>query len=82
LISRRVTPLILFLAAFATLLSVAAARGRQAPGSPPTPPPGQGTSPETAPPPESVPPPLPPGPAPDLDLVFTNHVVGWIEPCG
>jgi hypothetical protein len=29
-----------------------------------------------------VPPPLPAGPAPDLNLVFTSQVVGWIEPCG
>jgi hypothetical protein len=27
-------------------------------------------------------PPLPPGPAPDLDLVFTAQVAGWLEPCG
>jgi len=26
--------------------------------------------------------PLPGGPAPDLDLVFTSQVIGWIEPCG
>ncbi len=25
---------------------------------------------------------LPAGPAPDLDLVFTSQVIGWIEPCG
>ncbi|MFQ5878376.1 MAG: hypothetical protein ACE5JH_11955 [Acidobacteriota bacterium] len=25
---------------------------------------------------------LPGGPAPDLDLVFTAQVLGWIEPCG
>jgi hypothetical protein len=29
-----------------------------------------------------VAPPLPPGPAPDLNLVFTSQVVGWVEPCG
>jgi hypothetical protein len=23
-----------------------------------------------------------PGPAPDLDLLFTAQVAGWIEPCG
>jgi hypothetical protein len=28
------------------------------------------------------PPPLPTGPAPDLDLVFTSQVIGYIEPCG
>jgi hypothetical protein len=27
-------------------------------------------------------PPLPAGPAPDLDLVFTAQVAGWLEPCG
>ena len=27
-------------------------------------------------------PPLATGPAPDLDLVFTSQVVGYIEPCG
>ena len=27
-------------------------------------------------------PPLPGGPAPDLDLVFTGQVVGYVEPCG
>lgn len=28
------------------------------------------------------PPLLPAGPAPDLSLVFTSQVVGWVEPCG
>ena len=28
------------------------------------------------------PPPLPTGPAPDLNLVFTGEVVGYVEPCG
>jgi hypothetical protein len=27
-------------------------------------------------------PPLPGGPAPDLALVFTDQVVGYVEPCG
>jgi hypothetical protein len=27
-------------------------------------------------------PPLPGGTAPDLDLVVTSQVAGWIEPCG
>lgn len=27
-------------------------------------------------------PPLPGGPAPDLDLVFTAQVDGYVEPCG
>jgi hypothetical protein len=27
-------------------------------------------------------PPLDTGPAPDLNLVFTAQVKGWIEPCG
>lgn len=26
--------------------------------------------------------PLPPGPVPDLDLLFTAEVAGWVEPCG
>jgi hypothetical protein len=26
--------------------------------------------------------PLAPGPTPDLDLLFTSQVAGWIEPCG
>ncbi len=26
--------------------------------------------------------PLPQGPAPDLALVYTSQVKGWIEPCG
>ena len=32
--------------------------------------------------PQALPPPLVEGPAPDLDLVFTAQVIGWIEPCG
>ena len=31
---------------------------------------------------QSLTPPLVEGPAPDLDLVFTAQVVGWVEPCG
>jgi hypothetical protein len=27
-------------------------------------------------------PPLAAGPIPDLDLLFTSQVAGWIEPCG
>jgi len=30
----------------------------------------------------AAPPPLPAGPAPDLALVFSSQVVGWVEPCG
>jgi hypothetical protein len=33
-------------------------------------------------PPAPSEPPLPAGPAPDLDLVFTAQVAGWLEPCG
>ena len=34
-------------------------------------------------PPRTVgPPPLPTGPAPDLTIVFTDQVVGYVEPCG
>jgi len=32
--------------------------------------------------PPAVIPPLPAGPAPDLDLVFTAQVAGYVEPCG
>ena len=32
--------------------------------------------------PGMMPPPLPAGAPPDLDLVFTAQVAGWIEPCG
>lgn len=32
--------------------------------------------------PAAIPPPLPTGPAPDLDLVFTAEVAGYVEPCG
>jgi len=32
--------------------------------------------------PTTLPPPLPTGPAPDLDLVFTAEVAGYVEPCG
>jgi len=50
----------------------------------PTPPPVPPQSPQTisvqVPAPSA--PPLPAGPAPDLDLVFTAQVAGWIEPCG
>ncbi len=28
------------------------------------------------------PPPLARGPVPDLNLVFTAQVAGWLEPCG
>ena len=42
---------------------------------------GAGQSTETPLTPE-IAPPLPAGPAPDLDLVFTDQVIGYIEPCG
>jgi hypothetical protein len=32
--------------------------------------------------PSTLDPPLLPGPTPDLDLLFTAQVAGWIEPCG
>jgi hypothetical protein len=32
--------------------------------------------------PAALPPPLATGPAPDLDLVFTAEVAGYVEPCG
>jgi len=65
------------------VLTLARAHGRQetAPGAPQgLPLPVEGMS--TPAPPPMVPPPLPGGPAPDLDLVFTSQVAGWIEPCG
>ena len=30
----------------------------------------------------AVDPPLPLGPTPDLDLLVTAQVAGWVEPCG
>jgi len=29
-----------------------------------------------------TPPPLASGPTPDLELLFTAQVAGWVEPCG
>lgn len=67
--SRRlpVAPLLLAVAACAALL----AGGTDAPavGAP------MSTS-------RTVDPPLPLGPTPDLDLLFTAQVAGWVEPCG
>lgn len=48
---------------------------------PPLPPAGAGGS-VGAPATTVAPPPLPVGPAPDLAIVFTAQVVGYIEPCG
>lgn len=48
---------------------------------PPAPPAGAGVS-AGATAPIVAPPPLPVGPAPDLAIVFTAQVVGYIEPCG
>ena len=42
----------------------------------------QQPSPAPTSPPTAVPPPLPAGPAPDLSLVFTAEVAGYVEPCG
>lgn len=58
-------------------------RGGASQGVPPTAPQtaGAGVAIGAAPPPAAVPP-LPQGPAPDLDLVFSAQVIGWIEPCG
>ena len=39
-------------------------------------------TPAPASPPSVAPPPLPAGPAPDLSLVFTAEVAGYVEPCG
>jgi len=65
----------------AAVMGVASGRGRQTGPQTGTSLPIQGMS---VAPPEApqVPPPLPAGPAPDLDLVFSSQVAGWIEPCG
>jgi hypothetical protein len=68
-------------AQLAILLGSAAA---QAPGPAPSHP-APGAPVPAAPEPTAfptAPPPLTQGPAPDLDLVFTAQVAGWIEPCG
>ena len=44
--------------------------------------PQESSIPAIAPKPAAVDPPLPPGPAPDLNLVFTGQVAGYVEPCG
>jgi len=51
----------------------------QSPGQGNTGTPAADANPATSP---VVAPPLPTGPAPDLDLVFTDQVIGYIEPCG
>jgi hypothetical protein len=63
--------------ATAALAAVAAAPGSALPATAAT----------TTPQPISVarpemPPPLAAGPAPDLDLIFSAQVAGWVEPCG
>lgn len=66
------------------VLVLAAAGGppvRPAQEIPPAQPPGAGSS-LGAPAKPAAPPPLPAGPAPDLALVFTDQVVGYVEPCG
>lgn len=65
-------------------LALAAAGHRLIPaaqGNPPGQPPGAGRS-VAAPAKPATAPPLPGGPAPDLALVFTDQVVGYVEPCG
>ncbi len=65
-------------------LVLAAAGDRLMPaaqGNPPAQPPGAGLS-VAAPAKPATAPPLPGGPAPDLALVFTDQVVGYVEPCG
>lgn len=65
-------------------LVLAAAGGRPADpvqGNQAAQPPGPGI-PASAPARPAMAPPLPAGPAPDLVLVFTDQVVGYVEPCG
>ncbi|HKN46750.1 MAG TPA: hypothetical protein VJ144_02160 [Candidatus Polarisedimenticolia bacterium] len=82
------TSVLLSILFLALVIGAARARGRQgAPATAPAPPaasPFEGLSvPAPAvPAAPQVPPPLPQGSAADLDLVFTNQVIGWIEPCG
>ena len=81
---RRRVPSVLLLSSLliAAVLTAAKAGGRQGadPAAPVTP--GAAGMSVPVPEPAKAPPPLAPGPAPDLDLVFTSHVIGWIEPCG
>jgi len=51
-------------------------------GSPATGAPPAGGTPGSSLPLELTPPPITGGPAPDLALVFSSQVAGWIEPCG
>jgi hypothetical protein len=65
-------------------LVLAAAGGRPADpaqGNQAAQPPGPGI-PAAAPARPAMAPPLPAGPAPDLTLVFTDQVIGYVEPCG
>lgn len=65
-------------------LALAAAGDRLFPAAqdnPPPQPPGAGLS-VAAPAKPATAPPLPGGPAPDLAIVFTDQVVGYVEPCG
>ncbi len=81
---QRVLPFLIVAVAAALFLPQGRLRSQPpaAPAEPPVPgatqPPAPAGGAETA----VVPPPLPAGPAPDLNLVFTAQVTGWIEPCG
>ncbi len=63
-------------------LAIAATAILFAMGPPITGAPPIGASAETSLPVEMTPPPIAPGPAPDLALVFSSQVAGWVEPCG
>jgi hypothetical protein len=82
------TSVLLAILFLGVVIGAARARGRQGAPAPAPPPPASSPfegMPVTAPGvpvAPKVPPPLPQGPAADLDLVFTNQVIGWIEPCG
>ena len=68
-------PALVSLAALLVVLSLPALLPGQVP-------PGQVPQQGTSLPAPQFNPTIPPGPAPDLDLLFTAQVAGWIEPCG
>jgi hypothetical protein len=73
-------PALVSLAALLLALSLPALLPGQVP--PGQVPPGQAPQQGTSLPAPQFNPTIPSGPAPDLDLLFTAQVAGWIEPCG